>query len=60
MNDTPLVDAPSFITDEIEAELLKTGYVFEPPKHVPTGHLYELPGFEYLRYSDEKPETIKG
>ena len=60
MNDTPIIDEPLFITDEIEAELLKASYVFEPPKHVSTGRCYEFPGFEYLRYSDEKPKTIKG
>lgn len=49
-----------FITDEIEAELLKAGYVAEPPKHVSTGRLYDLPGFEYLRYRDEKPEAMTG
>lgn len=58
MNDTPRIDEPLFITDEIEAELLKAGYVAEPPKHVSTGRLYELPGFEYLRYRDEKPEAM--
>nr|WP_286945424.1 hypothetical protein [Pseudomonas sp. UBA6718] len=58
MNDTPLIEEPLFITDEIEAEMIKAGHVFEPPKHVPTGRLYELPGFEHLRYSDEKPAVM--
>ncbi|PKF69986.1 hypothetical protein CW360_15885 [Pseudomonas fluvialis] len=58
MNDTPLIEEPLFITDAIEAEMIKAGHVFEPPKHVSTGRLYELPGFEYLRYSDEKPSDM--
>jgi hypothetical protein len=53
MNDTPLIEEPLFITDEIEVEMIKAGHVFEPPEHVSTGRLYERPGFEYLRHSYE-------
>lgn len=59
MNDTPLIEEPLFITDDIEAEMIKAGHVFEPPKHVSIGRLYERPGFEYLRHSDEKPEVME-
>ncbi len=34
MNDSPLIEEPFFITEEIEAEMIQTGYVFEPPTHV--------------------------
>ncbi|WP_267397825.1 hypothetical protein [Pseudomonas sp. GM_Psu_2] len=51
MNDTPRIDEPMFITDEIEAELLK---------HMSTGRLYELLGFEYLRHRDGKLEAMTG
>lgn len=57
MNDTPLIEEPLFITDAIEAEMIKAGHVFEPPKHVSIGRLYEVPGYEYLSYSDEKPDV---
>ena len=57
MNDTPLIEEPLFITDAIEAEMIKAGHVFEPPKHGSIGRLYEVPGYEYLSYSDEKPDV---
>ena len=31
MSATPLIEEPLFITEEIEAEMIKAGYVFEPP-----------------------------
>lgn len=34
MNASPLIEEPFFITEEIEAEMIQTGYVFEPPTHV--------------------------
>ena len=33
---------PLFITEEVEADMRATGYVFEPPKHVSTLRLREL------------------
>lgn len=57
MNDTPVIEEPLFITDAIEAEMIKAGHVFEPPKHVSISRLYEVPGYEYLSYSDEKPDV---
>lgn len=33
---------PFFITEEVEAELIAAGYVFEPPGHVSTKHLPEI------------------
>lgn len=57
MNDTPLIEEPLFITDAVKAEMIKAGHVFEPPKHVSIGRLYEVPGYEYLSYSDEKPDV---
>lgn len=57
MSDAPLIEEPLFITDEIEAKMIKAGSVFEPPKHGSIAHLYEVPGYEYLRYSDEKPDV---
>ena len=32
------ITEPLFITEEIEAEMIAAGYVFEPPKHVCTSH----------------------
>lgn len=34
MNDALLIEDPFFITEEVEAEMIKSGYVFEPPKHI--------------------------
>lgn len=34
MTETFLIEEPLFITEEIEAEMVKAGYVFEPPQHV--------------------------
>lgn len=34
MAETFLIEEPLFITEEIEAEMVKAGYVFEPPQHV--------------------------
>ena len=34
MNDTLLTEEPFFITEEIEAEMIQAGYVFEPPTHI--------------------------
>lgn len=34
-------DEPFFITDEVKAELIAAGYVFEPPGHVRTTSLSE-------------------
>lgn len=33
---------PFFITEEIEAEMVATGYVFEPPTHVSTLRLRDV------------------
>ena len=38
-------DEPFFITDEIEAELLASGYEFAPPNHVRTKSICELFGW---------------
>ena len=35
-------DEPFFITEEIEAETIAAGYVFEPPAHVSTVRLHEI------------------
>ena len=35
-------DEPFFITEEIEAEMIAAGYVFEPPAHVSTVRLHEI------------------
>ncbi len=35
------ITEPFFITDEIQAELIAAGYVFEPPTHFTTVHMYE-------------------
>ena len=51
MNDSPLIEEPFFIVEEIGAEMIQTGYVFEPPTHVclrptggvPTGAYNETP-----------------
>lgn len=40
MNDTP--EEPFFVTEEIEAEMKSSGYVFEPPDHVSTVRLTEI------------------
>ena len=34
-------EEPFFITEEIEAEMKASGYVFEPPSHVSTVQLKE-------------------
>lgn len=57
MDNSPLIEEVFFITKEIEAELLKSVYVFEPPRHVSTARLYDLPGYEYLRYRGKEPEV---
>lgn len=33
---------PFFITEEVEAELIAAGYMFEPPGHVSTKRLPEI------------------
>ena len=33
---------PFFITEEVEAELIAAGHVFEPPGHAGTKHLPEI------------------
>ncbi|MEN2387833.1 hypothetical protein [Comamonas sp. A7-5] len=33
---------PFFITEEVEAELIAAGHVFEPPSHVSTKRLPEI------------------
>lgn len=33
------ITEPFFITDEIQAELIAAGYVFEPPTHFTTVHM---------------------
>lgn len=33
---------PFFITEEVEAELIAAGHVFEPPGHVSTKHVPEI------------------
>lgn len=35
-------DEPFFITEEIEAEMIAAGYVFEPPAHGSTVRLHEI------------------
>ncbi len=35
---------PLFITEEIEAEMIAAGHVFEPPAHVSTTNIRELYG----------------
>nr|WP_153101686.1 hypothetical protein [Paraburkholderia hayleyella] len=35
-------DEPFFITEEIEAKMKATGYLFEPPSHVRTTSLAEI------------------
>lgn len=57
MHDTPLIEEPLFITEAIEAEMIKAGHVCEPPKHVSIARLDEVPGYEHLRDSDEKPDA---
>lgn len=52
---TPLIEEPFFITEEIEAEMIKAGYVFEPPEHVSVCRLHEVTGYEFPSYSVEKP-----
>lgn len=37
---------PFFITEEIEAEMRATGYIFEPPAHVSTTNARELFGVQ--------------
>lgn len=58
MNGTQPIEEPFFISEEIEAEMIKAGYVFEPPKHISTTRSCEIPGFEYLCRSDEKPAAV--
>lgn len=41
----PHQDEPFFITKEIEAEMLATGYVFEPPSLFITTNIGELYGY---------------
>lgn len=36
------ITEPLFITEEIEAEMIAAGYVFEPPTHVSTFHLEDI------------------
>ena len=57
MHDTTLIEEPLFITEAIEAEMIKAGHVFEPPKHVSIARLDEVPGYAHLGYSDEKPDV---
>lgn len=51
MNDTPPIEEPFFITEEIEAEMIQTGYVFEPPTHVCIRPTVGVP----IAADDEKP-----
>lgn len=37
---------PFFITEEVEAELIAAGYVFEPPGHARTASIRELFGWQ--------------
>ncbi|WKU20897.1 hypothetical protein [Advenella alkanexedens] len=37
-----LQETPFFITEEIEADMIAAGYVFEPPKHVSTVRLTDI------------------
>ena len=37
---------PLFITEEIEAEMIAAGHVFEPPAHVSTTNIRELYGWQ--------------
>ncbi len=48
-------DEPFFITEEIEAEMIAAGYVFEPPAHFTTTNSYELYG---LRPGETVAEAI--
>lgn len=48
-------EEPFFITEEIEAEMKATGYVFEPPTHVSTTNAIELFG---LREGETVAEAI--
>lgn len=36
------ITEPLFITEEIEAEMIAAGHVFEPPAHITTFHLEEI------------------
>jgi hypothetical protein len=44
---------PFFITEEIEADLIKTGYVFDPPNHFNTTNIRELFGWKEGEPLDE-------
>ncbi|WOI47100.1 hypothetical protein [Acidovorax sp. BLS4] len=48
---------PFFITEEVEAEMRASGYVFEPPTHVSTHRLREiltgLPDADLAAWPDE-------
>ncbi|MDY0271129.1 MAG: hypothetical protein RBR37_01270 [Advenella sp.] len=45
-----LQETPFFITEEIEADMIAAGYVFEPPKHVSTVRLTDI----LARLTDEE------
>lgn len=45
-----LRETPFFITEEIEADMIAAGYVFEPPKHVSTVRLTDI----LARLTDEE------
>lgn len=51
----PPQDEPFFITEEIEAEMLAAGHVFEPPALFTTTNSYELYG---LRPGETVAEAI--
>jgi len=53
MKDAP--QEPLFITEEIEVAMINAGHVFEPPKHVSTMRLHEVPGFECPHHGDQHP-----
>ncbi|MEH6498698.1 MAG: hypothetical protein V7751_04860 [Pseudoalteromonas distincta] len=47
---------PLFITEEIEAEMVANGYVFEPPTHVSTLRLRDV----LATLSDEQLAALPG
>lgn len=44
--DGQVQEEPFFITEEIEAEMIAAGYVFEPPAHVTTTNARRLFGIQ--------------
>ena len=47
------ITEPLFITEEIEAEMIAAGYVFEPPTPVSTFHLEDI-------LADRPPDQQEG